>query len=144
MKADRNRKDYQEMYRAVNEILYNRIGVLAPESMIDSVIARVQTDADPDWNEDDIVIGIRNELNDMMTQMQCYRLQNQKGGSGMDLKHAKEILNNIINHICVATPTVETLRQLLFFGFTKEDLLEFEFSEADIDEAIRQYESDNA
>lgn len=61
----------------------------------------------------------------------------------LTIDHAKELLNNVINHISVAETTNETLSQLIGLGFTKEDLLEFNFSKADIEYAFAEYESDD-
>ncbi len=60
----------------------------------------------------------------------------------LSVDHAKELLNNVINHISVAETTNATLSQLIGLGFTKEDLLEFNFSKADIEYAFAEYESD--
>ena len=53
----------------------------------------------------------------------------------------KELLNNIINHTGVGTTTKELIKQLLFFGFNKDELCnEFQFSEVDVDDALAEYE----
>ena len=61
----------------------------------------------------------------------------------MDLEHAKALLSNVIDHVAVGNNTKETLKQLIFLGFTKEDLLEFQFCENDIDDAFAEYDSDD-
>lgn len=53
----------------------------------------------------------------------------------------KELLNNVINHTAVGVNTKELLKQLLFFGFNKDELCnEFQFSEVDVDDALAEYE----
>ena len=60
----------------------------------------------------------------------------------MTLERSKELLNNVINHIAAAENTNETITQLINLGFTKEELLEFNFSEGDIEYAFAEYDSD--
>ena len=60
----------------------------------------------------------------------------------MTLERSKELLNNVINHIAAAENTNETITQLINLGFTKEELLEFNFSEVDIEYAFAEYDSD--
>lgn len=60
----------------------------------------------------------------------------------MTLERARELLNNVINHIAAAENTNETITQLINLGFTKEELLEFNFSEGDVDYAFAEYDSD--
>lgn len=51
----------------------------------------------------------------------------------MTLERAKELLNNVINHISVANNCHETIRQLIDLGFTGQELCEeFSFNLMDI------------
>ena len=53
----------------------------------------------------------------------------------MTFEHAMELLRNVVEHTAVAENTATQIEMLQSnFGFTREDLLEFGYSEADIDE----------
>ena len=57
--------DYKELFRTVTEMLAQG-DVAAPDGFIQAVIVRVATDADKDWNDDDLEIAIKGEINDMI------------------------------------------------------------------------------
>ena len=55
----------------------------------------------------------------------------------MTLERAKELLNNVIDHISAANSCHETIRQLIDLGFTGQELCdEFSFSLMDIIDAM--------
>ena len=60
--------EYWKIYRAVSEILHN-YGLTCADSLISRCVERVQQDADAEWNEDDVRIAIRNELNNIIENM---------------------------------------------------------------------------
>lgn len=54
----------------------------------------------------------------------------------MSLERAKELLNNVIDHISVANSCHETIRQLIDLGFTGQELCdEFSFNPLDVADA---------
>ena len=57
-------------------------------------------------------------------------------GEDMIFEHAMELLENVVEHTAVAENTATQVEMLQSnFGFTREDLLEFGYSEEDIDES---------
>ena len=55
------------------------------------------------------------------------------------LKHYEELLGNVVEHVAVAENTstqIETLQN--DYGFTREDLIDFGYSEEDIDSALSE------
>lgn len=53
----------------------------------------------------------------------------------MDETRMKELLNQLIDHVAVASNTSETVSELLQIGFTSEELVnEFGFSQSDVDD----------
>lgn len=53
------------------------------------------------------------------------------------LKHYRELLNNVVEHVAVAeniSTQIKTLQD--DFGFTREDLIDFGYNEGDIDNAL--------
>ena len=55
----------------------------------------------------------------------------------MTLERAKELLNNVIDHISAANSCHETIRRLIDLGFTGQELCdEFSFSLMDIIDAM--------
>lgn len=54
----------------------------------------------------------------------------------LSIERSIELINNMINHLLVAEKLSTVIRELLFVGFTKEELInEFNFNEIDIEEA---------
>lgn len=61
----------------------------------------------------------------------------------MTLERAKELLNQIIDSISIGNTCSETIKQLLFLGFTGEELYnDFGFSLHDVADAEEEYECD--
>lgn len=59
------------------------------------------------------------------------------------LKHYEELLGNVVEHVAVAeniSTQIETLQN--DFGFTREDLIDFGYSEEDIDNALSEDNED--
>ena len=54
-----------ELRKAITDRL-NHMGILSTDLFVESVAKRVEQDADTLWNEWDIVIGIKNEINEMI------------------------------------------------------------------------------
>lgn len=52
----------------------------------------------------------------------------------MTKNRAKEIINNLIDHLAAAMDTQEQIEALINIGFTKKELKEFHYSEVDIDQ----------
>ena len=61
--------EYWEIYSAVSEILHN-YGLTCNDSFVSRCVERVQHDADAEWNSDDVRIAIRNELNQIIENME--------------------------------------------------------------------------
>lgn len=60
-----------------------------------------------------------------------------------ELKHYRELLNNVVEHVAVAENTstqIETLQN--DYGFTREDLIDFGYNEEDIDNALSEENED--
>ncbi len=58
-------------------------------------------------------------------------------GKGLTLSRAKELLNFVIEHESAGRNCKDTLKHLLFLGFTKDELsTEFGFSPSDIQDAM--------
>ena len=54
-----------ELERCINERC-RWLGITAADWFVDAVVEKVQTDADDLWNEFDVIIGIRNVVNEMI------------------------------------------------------------------------------
>lgn len=51
----------------------------------------------------------------------------------MTKNRAKEIINNLIDHLAATMDTQEQIEALINIGFTKKELKEFHYSEVDIE-----------
>ena len=60
--------DYREIYYAVSEML-TAYGLEGTDTFIEKCIDRVRHDADADWNSDDVIIAIRNTLNELIEKL---------------------------------------------------------------------------
>lgn len=70
------------------------------------------------------------ELND--------RLEERK-----QLKHYRELLNNVVEHVAVAENVSTQIEKLQDdFGFTHEDLIDFGYRKEDIDNALSEDDED--
>ena len=58
-------QEYWKIYRAVCDLLRS-FDVIGTDTFISRCVERVQQDADKDWNEDDVRIAIRNQLNEVI------------------------------------------------------------------------------
>ena len=61
-------KNYWEIYEAVDDMIRS-CGLSGTEKFISACVERVEQDADVDWNEDDVRIAIRNQLNEMIEKL---------------------------------------------------------------------------
>ena len=61
-------KNYWAIYKAVDDMIRS-YGLSGTEKFISTCVERVEQDADKDWNEDDVRIAIRNQLNEMIEKL---------------------------------------------------------------------------
>ena len=61
-------KNYWAIYKAVDDMIRS-YGLSGTEKCISACVERVEQDADVDWNEDDVRIVIRNQLNEIIEKM---------------------------------------------------------------------------
>ena len=57
------------MEREVDRVLKNEFGLTCTDKFIGEIVCRIQDDADPEYNTDDIRIAVRNVLNELVAGM---------------------------------------------------------------------------